>query len=216
MVNFSPKRNNLITPERAAILLPSIISSLIAFILFTTFSIPKYVSSNMVKNELKQFKIKVSKLPDLQKQSRIISEKLVKLNSQKSKIIELISGTTNLETFISRLGYIGNKNNIEFNSIKPISSIKFVEAENSQIQDELNINPDELLVEGVKKYNLDLDLNAKYLDLLSFLKELELQENIILFEDFTLEKIETNEEIKSQDEIKDLKVNLKIVVYGKI
>ena len=84
MVNFSPKRNNLITPERAAILLPSIISSLIAFILFTTFSIPKYVSSNMVKNELKQFKLKVSKLPDLQKQSRIISEKLVKLNSQKS------------------------------------------------------------------------------------------------------------------------------------
>ena len=111
---------------------------------------------------------------------------------------------------------VDNREPIEFNSIKPISSIKFVETENSEIQDELNINPDELLVEGVKKYNLDLNLNAKYLDLLSFLKELELQENIILFEDFTLEKIETNEEIKSQDEIKDLKVNLKIAVYGKI
>ena len=190
MVNFSPKRNSFITPERASILLPSIISSIIALILLLTFSIPKYVSSNKVKNELKQFKIKANELSNLKKQSQIISEKLVKLNIQKSKIIKLISGTTNLETFISRLGNIGNKNNIKFNSIKPISSVKFVETENSAIQDELNINPDELLVEGVKKYTLDLNLNARYLDLLLFLKELELQENIILFEDFSLEKIE--------------------------
>ena len=216
MVNFPPKRNSFINPERASILLPSIISSIIALIFLVTFSIPKYVSSNKVKNELNQFKIKANELSNLKKQSQIISEKLVKLNLQKSKIIKLISGTTNLETFISRLGHIGNKNNIKFNSIKPISSVKFVETENSAIQDELNINPDEFLVEGVKKYTLDLNLNARYLDLLLFLKELELQENIILFEDFSLEKIENSDEKKSKDEIKDIEVNLKIAVYGRI
>ena len=216
MVNFSSKRNSFITPERASFLLPSIISSIIALILLSTFSIPKYISSNNVKKELEEFKIKANELPNLRKQSQVISEKLEKLNFQKSKIIKLISGTTNLETFISRLGYIGKKNNIEFNSIKPISSVKFVKNENSKIQDELNINYDEFLVEGVKKYTLDLNLNAGYLNLLSFFKDLELQENIILFEDFTLEKIDNIEEINSKGEVKDLEVSLKIVVYGKI
>ena len=52
-------------------------------------------------------------------------------------------------------------------------SVKFVETENSAIQDELNINPDEFLVEGVKKYTLDLNLNARYLDRsLSKIKEI--------------------------------------------
>ena len=71
-------------------------------------------------------------------------------------------------------------------------------------------------MEGVKKYTIALNLKATYKDLLSFLKELELQENIILFEDINLELKEESEEENLKDKILKLEANLKIAVYGKI
>ena len=216
MTNLQTKRKKFITPEKASILLPSIISSFIALILLSSFSIPKYVASNKVNNELKEFKRKVNELPNLKIQSQKISEKLEKLNEKKLKIIGLISGTSNLDTFLTRLGFIGEKNNISFNSVRPISSTKFVETANTEIQKELNINTDQLLVEGVKKYIIDLNLNSNYKDLLSFLRELESQENIILFKDINLELLELNKEKNSIDKSNDLNATLQIIVYGKI
>ena len=216
MANSQIKKSKFITPEKASIILPTIVSSLIAIILLSAFSIPKYVESNKVNNELKEFKRKTNELPELKIQSQIISNNLQKLNEKKFKIINLISGTSNLETFISRLGFIGEKNNIIFKSIKPISSTKFVKSENSQIQNELNINPDQLLVEGVKKYTLDLNINANYKDLLSFLRELELQENIILFKDINLELLDNTKDKNSKEKPTFLAATLKIIVYGKI
>jgi len=216
MTNSQIKRNKFITPEKASIVLPTIISSFIALILLSAFSIPKYVASNKINNELKEFKRKVNELPNLKIQSQKISEKLEKLNEKKSKIIRLISGTSNLKTFISRLGFIGEKNNISFNSIKPKSLVNFVETSNSAIQNELNINPDQLLVKGVKKYIIDINLTANYKNLLSFFRELELQENIILFKDINLELLELNEEKNSKDKSNYLNATLQIIVYGKI
>ena len=216
MTNSQIKRNNFITPEKASILLPTIISSLFAVILFSAFSIPKFVASNKINNELNEFKRKANDLPNLKTQSKEISKKLEKLNIKKEKIIELISGTTNLETFISRLGFIADKNNIKILSIKPKSSIKFVNSGNSETQDELGINPDRLLVEGVKKYTIDLSLNASYSDLLIFIKQLELQENIILFEEINIELKNESDLSNSKGKIPNLAANLKIKVYGKI
>ena len=216
MTNSTIKKNSFITPEKSAIVLPTLISSFLAFILLIAFSIPKYVSSNKVNNELKEFKRKANELPNLRIQSQQISEKLISLNIQKSKIIELISGTNNLKTFIARLGFLAEKNNIEFESIRPISSTKFLKSKNSSIQNELNINPDQFLVEGVKKYNIDLNLKATYRDLLSFIRDLELQENMIIFEDINLELKENSELEDSKTNIRNLAANLRIAVYGKI
>tara|TARA_Y100000994_G_C15627039_1_gene415452 strand:- start:220 stop:870 length:651 start_codon:yes stop_codon:yes gene_type:complete len=216
MSNSQVKKTKFLTPEKAAILFPTIISSVVALILFSAFAIPKYVSSNRVNNELKEYKRKANELANLKIQAQMISEKLEKLNEKKSKIIRLISGTSNLETFIARLGSIGEKNNINFQEIEPISSTKFVESSNSEIQNELNILPDQFLVEGVKKYTIDLKLNAEYKDLLSFLRELEFQENIILFKDINLELLKDEKEDNSKDNRADLSANLKLVVYGKI
>ena len=70
MTNSDFKSKKLITPEKASLILPTIISALISFIIFSAFAIPKYVSSNKVNNELKEFKRKVDELPDLKLQSK--------------------------------------------------------------------------------------------------------------------------------------------------
>ena len=215
MTNPNKKSNKFLTPEKAAIFLPILFSSFLSLIIFSVFSIPKYKVSNKKNIELKEFKRKTDELPNLKIQSQKISKKLQNLNEKKSKIINLISGKSNLETFLERLGSLGEKNNISFLSIEPKSSTNFVGSENKKIQDELNINPDQFLVEGVKKYIIDLKLNASYKDLLSFLRELEFQENIILVEDINI-GLSENIEKDTKQSPNTLDGSMKIIIYGKL
>ena len=215
MANPNKKNNKFLTPEKAAIFLPILISSFLSLIIFSVFSVPKYAESNKKNIELKEFKRKTDELPNLKIQSQKISKKLQNLNEKKSKIINLISGKSNLETFLERLGSLGEKNNISFLSIEPKSSTNFVGSENKKIQDELNINPDQFLVEGVKKYIIDLKLNASYRDLLSFLRELEFQENIILVEDINI-GLSENIEKDTKQSPNTLDGSMKIIIYGKL
>ena len=100
MTGSDLKRKKFITPERVAIILPTIISAFISFIIFSAFAVPKYVSSNRLNNELKEYKRKVNELAALKLQSQIITKNLEKLKNEKERIINLISGTSNLDTFI--------------------------------------------------------------------------------------------------------------------
>ena len=217
MTNSIFQRKKVITPERAAIILPTLISSFFVFIIVSTFIIPRYVKSNKVDSEYKEFLRKKNDLPNLKAQYKIINTKLDKLNKEKSQIIKLVSGTSNLETFLSRLGNLANKHEINISSITPKSSIMYVKSENSDLQNELNINPDPLLVEGIKKYIIDLNFKAGFENLLSFFRDLEYQENVILFKDIEIEsKEENNDKTEKNNPVNLLDISLKMTVYGKI
>jgi len=217
MTNSNIKNKRFITPEKAAIILPAIISSLISLIIVSVFAIPRYVNSNKVNSEYKEFLRKKNDLPNLKAQYKIINTKLDKLNKEKSQIIKLVSGTSNLETFLSRLGNLANKHEINISSITPKSSIMYVKSENSDLQNELNINPDPLLVEGIKKYIIDLNFKAGFENLLSFFRDLEYQENVILFKDIEIEsKEENNDKTEKNNPVNLLDISLKMTVYGKI
>ena len=63
--------------------------------------------------------VKKNDLDNLKSQYKTINEKLKKLNQEKIKIIELVTGKTNLDTLLDKLGDIAIRNNIEFVSIVP-------------------------------------------------------------------------------------------------
>ena len=217
MNDSNTQNKRFITPEKSALLLPVIISSFISLIIVSAFVIPKYIKSNKINNDYKEFLRKKNELPNLKAQYKIINEKLEKLNKEKYQIINLISGTSNLETFLSRLGNLALKHNINISSISPKSSIMYVESQNSDLQDELNLNSDPLLVEGVKRYNIELNFKANFNDLLSFFRDLEFQENVILFKDINIaSKKENNNEKTRNIPAKLLDISLKMDVYGKI
>ena len=217
MTDSNLKNKRFITPEKSAVLLPVLISSFISLLIVSAFVIPKYIKSNKINNEYKEYLRKKNDLPNLKAQYKIINEKLEKLNKEKYQIIKLISGTSNLETFISRLGALAEKNNINVSSISPKSSIMYVESQNSDLQNQINLNPDPLLVEGVKKYNIEFKFNAKFEDLLSFFRDLEFQENVILFKDINVtSEEENNDEKNTNSSTKLLEISLKMNVYGKI
>ena len=215
MTSSNPNQNRVITPERAALILPTIIASFFVFILISVFVIPRYVKSNKVKSELREYIRKKEELPKLKLQYKIINEKLKKLNNRKEEIIYLVTGKSNLETLLERIEYIGKKNKIEILTISPKSITNFVPLEN-KAEETSSIIIDPLMAEGVKKYIFQLDLESNFKDLLSFLREMEYQESVILFRDLKL-KLKDNKENISSTYPKEyfLEVSMKIIVYGK-
>ena len=214
------ERKNLITPEKAASFIPVFISSGISILLIVLFVIPEYFKSNEVNFELNGLIKKKNELDNLKSQYKIINSKFDKLNKEKSKIIELITGRSNLDTLLAELGKLGRKNNIEFLSITPQ---KVLIADENSKEKQLNSNSnqtdlenDPLLVEGIKKYLIDFTFTTEFVNLLSFLRDLEFQDNVVLLNDINLS---LNNQDNDDGEInklnKMLEVNLRIIFYGK-
>ena len=214
MNNSIKKSRNLVTPENAASFLPIIISSVIGTLIIVFFVMPVFIKSNKVNLELKEFIRKKDELENIKIRYKKISDNLNELNNEKLRIIELISGTSNLETLLANLGNIGRKNNIEFSSIVPK---KLELSIDNKTPNNINqkIVSDPLLVDGIKKYLIDFSFKTDFINLLSFLRELEFQENIILINDIDVKVTENNVNLeKSNNNVLDVKLSM--TFYGKI
>ena len=214
------KPKKFITPEKAASLIPISISAGISILVILFFVMPKYILSTKVNLELNALVKKKNDLDNLKSQYKVINEKLKKLNQEKIKIIELVTGKTNLDTLLDKLGEIANRNKIEFVSIVPEKLMNYVEnpKENNNVQTTNNdqIISDPLLVEGSKKYIIDLTIKAEFNNLLAFLRELEFQESIILINNINLKLLSqdsNNKEINNPTDI--IEAKLSTTFYGK-
>ena len=216
MINSMESKNNLRSPENIITLIPIVISSFIAILLIIFYVIPQYINSNKVNLELNDLIKKKNGLDDLKKQYKIINQKFDKLNNEKEIITETISGTSNLDTLLAKLGELGEKNNIEFDSILPKKVINFVKdnsiTNKNNKNNSANLSIDPLLVEGIKKYLIDFSFKTNFINLLAFLRDIEFQENIILLDDINL-KLATNNIDNAQG---ILEVKLRMTFYGKI
>ena len=213
-------RKRFITPEKAASLIPISISVGISILIILFFVMPKYFLSTKVNLELNSLVKKKNDLDNLKSQYKIINKKFEKLNLEKTKIIELFTGNANLDTLLDKLGEIGRRNNIEFVSIVPLELINHgeISKENNNIQtknDDLKIT-DPLLVEGTIKYSIDLTFKTEFTNMLSFLRELEFLESVILVNDINLELVSqdsNNDEFSNP--IQEIEVKLLTTFYGK-
>ena len=221
MTNSMKRKNNIKSPESIITMIPIVISSGIAILLIIFYLIPQYVKSNKVNLELNALIKKKNDLDDLKSQYKVINRKFAKLNNEKALIIKTISGTSNLDTLVAKLGELGIKNGIEFDSIVPKKVVNFVDNSSTKKKNKknnlANLNIDPLLVEGIKKYLVDFSFKTNFINLLSFLRDLEFQENVILLDDINLELAAQDIKISNIDNYQEmLEVKLKVTFYGKI
>ena len=220
MTNSVKKTKNFITPERAASFIPLFISAGISIVITSFFVIPQYIKSTKVNLELNDFVRKKNDLDNLKSQYKIINKKFEKLNQEKINIIELVIGKNNLDTLLDKIGEIASKNNIEYVSIVPVKLMKYEENieknNNLKNNNKLQKVTDPLLVEGSKKYLIDLTFKAEFINLLAFLRELEFQESLILINDINLKLLSqsrNNSEINNPSE--KIEVKISTTFYGK-
>ena len=220
MLNLNQKNKNLITPENAAKFIPFLISSGISILLIVFFVTPKYFKSAEVNSELNRLNQKKNELNNLKTQYKIINGKFDKLKNEKLKIIELITGTSNLDTLLAELGNLGRKNNIQFLSIVP-KEVVIADENISKKNTSARINTadlinDPLLVEGIKKYLIDFTFTTDFVNLLSFLRDLEFQDNAILVSNINLSLNNQENEYKESDSSNNrLEIIMNITFYGK-
>ena len=219
MIGSLNTSKNLITPEKAASFIPVFISAGISILIISFFVIPKYIKSTKVNLELNTLIKKKNDLNNLKSQYKIINTKFDKLNQEKTKIIELVTGKTNLDTLFDKLGEIARNNNIEYVSIVPVKLMKYeknnIENKNGKNEIKDPTLNDPLLVKGSKKYLIDLTFKAEFFNLLAFLREIEFQENVILINDIDLRLLNqksNNEKIKNPSE--KLQVKISTTFYG--
>ena len=220
MTNSTNTRKNFLTPDKAASFIPVFISAGISILIIIFVVMPQYIRSNKVNFELKDLIKKKNDLDNLKSQYKIINQKFEKLNKEKSKIIELVTGQSDLDTLLAKLGEIGQKNNIEFVSIVPKKLMSFVEKDTRIIEEkslkneELIIDP--LLVEGSKKYLIEFTFKSKFINFLSFLRDLEFQENVIIIDEINLSLFNQNlNDIKDNYTNEILDVKISTTFYGK-
>ena len=220
MINSIKTQKSFITPEKAASLIPIFISAGVSILIISFFVIPKYVISTKVNLELNGFIKKKNDLDNLKSQYKIINQKFEKLSKEKTKIIELVTGKTNLDTLLDKIGEIAIRNNIEYLSIAPLKLMKYQkntkEKNNVQTSKDDAIVTDPLLVEGSKKYLIDLTFKAEFINLLSFLRELEFLENVILINDINLKLLSQNSnEGEKNNPTEKIEVKLSTSFYGR-
>ena len=220
MINSIKNNKKLLTPENVATFLPVFISTGIALIITLFFVIPESIKSNKVNLELNESIRKRDELENLKFKYRKINQKLDNLNNERLEIIKLISGTTNLDTLLANVGLIGRRNNIQFSSIVPNNLIISMDEgvlnkENTSQLDNQNLGIDPLLVEGIKKYLIDFSFKTDFINLLSFLRELEFQENVILIKDIEVDLIDNKDNLSRKNN-QNLNVKLSMTFYGKI
>ena len=209
MTNSMNKKNNLITPEKAAYYLPVFISSAIAILIIIFYVFPQYIKTSKVNLELIELIKKKNGLDNLKSEYKLVNQKFSKLNKKRSRIIELISGKSNLDTLIAQIGKIGKNNNIEFVSIIP-KEVTYFDANNSE-QDSSTVDP--LLVEGTKKFLIEFKFKTDFVNLLSFLREVEFQENIVLIKEI---EVRSNNQKIDEKQGGNLQIKLMMKIYGKI
>jgi len=221
MINSIRKNKKFLTPENVASFLPVFISTGIALVITIFFVIPEFVKSNKVNLELIESIRKRDELENLKLKYKKINQKFDNLRNERLGIIKLISGSSNLDTLLANVGLIGRKNNIQFSSIVPKNLMVSMDEgeldkENTSQIGIKDIGIDPLLVEGIKKYILDFSFKSDFTNLLSFLRELEFQENVILIRDIDVKLIDNKDNSSSKKNNHNLKVNLSMIFYGKI
>ena len=91
---------------------------------------------------------------------------------------------------MAELGKLGRKNKIEFLSIVPKKVVFKVEDSSdkniNKKDNQVDFKNDPLLVEGIKKYLIDFTFTTEFVNLLSFLRDLEFHDNAILLNNIDL------------------------------
>ena len=220
MTNSMNPKKNFLTPEKAASFIPVFLSTGISILIITFVVMPQYIRSNKVNFELKELIKKKNDLDNLKLQYKTINQKFEKLNKEKSKIIELVTGKSDLDTLLAKLGDISKANNIEFVSIVPTKIMNYVANDKTNIIDESSSNYpliiDPLLVEGSKKYLIEFTFKSNFTNLLSFLRELEFQESVVLVNEINLSLSSQNVNNREDKNLNEkLVVKLSTTFYGK-
>ncbi len=222
MTNFQAIKKNKrtwLTRENLLISFPLSISIIISIFAIFYFIFPKIKNSIKFSKQINEMEIKKNELPLKETLLNQKEEKLTKIKEKQEKLLDLIAGTKELYTYMSRLNQIAIQNKISIVEIKPETVEKYIPpiVETSADTEGINKSLDPLVIEGLEKRNINIKIEGSYPDIINFLKLIEQLPMIIITSDFNVDKF-VNKNIVERELNNNYFLNtveMKLSIYGR-
>ena len=223
MTNFQgikKKNNKWITRKNIILSFPISISIVLTIFLFFYLLLPKIKNTIKFSDQIKEMQIKKDELPLKEEILKQVSQKLEKEKNNQEKLLNLIAGTEELYTYMSRLNLIAIKSKVSIVEVKPDKVEKYVPsllADNSSTTNTNKLSLDPLIAEGLEKRNINIKIEGSYPDIINFLKLVESLPMIVLTSDFKIDKFmnKNSNEKKFNNKYFLNNVEMRLSIYGR-
>jgi len=165
--------------------------------------------------------IKKDELPLKEEILKQVSQKLEKEKNKQEKLLNLIAGTEELYTYMSRLNLIAIKSKVSIVEVKPDKVEKYVPSllanNNSYSKNTNKLSLDPLIAEGLEKRNINIKIEGSYPDIINFLKLVESLPMIVVTSDFKIDKYmnKNSNEKKFNNKYFLNNVEMRLSIYGR-
>ncbi len=212
-----------INPENVVLITLIISGFVLSLIIYIALNIPLSKSNDNLKEEIKEFQLKKDNISKIKSNYKTIKFKTSNLKSDRQFLINLIAGTKNLDTFMAVLNKNAIKNRIEIIEFEPqnVSSYKNINLEdegnlNSYLTQESSQNKTDndkfLIIPEIEKHQIQISLVGNYNEILNFIRDIELLENIVLIGDFEIKGLN---DVSKKKKIK-VGYQAKVSAFGRV
>lgn len=200
MTNFQvggPSKPQLLTPERAVLILPVLAGVVVAGLLVAFGVAPQVVTLQQRQEQLKDLEARQAELPMLRAQLNALVQRMSELKGQQGRLVDLIGGATELRTLLTQLNTMAVASGVTLLSIEPQAVERGAKQapapppNNSGAPPDPKAPPpppaDKLLPEGLEKHSALVTLEGPFRGLVRLLQQLEGLAVIVVVEDLDLE-----------------------------
>ena len=215
MTNFQADRNRSntawLTPERAVTVVPILAGLVLAVILASAVITPQMLQlreRRKVVGVLEQKSEDLSGLVQALVQRRLDQ---VEAKAQQQRLLALIAGTTELETFLAQLNDLANKHQVVVTTTKP-GAVERAPARVDSSDMPAAEDPafgDPLLRQGLEKRSARIGVEGPFVHVLAFLQSLEKLEVFVITDDLSVLAVAA-----SKDETMTVRLGLTLTAYG--
>ena len=219
MTNFQVGNNRLttawLTPERAVVVVPILAGLALAATLASAVITPQVVQLRARRSVVDVLEQKSEALPGL---VQVLAQRRLdqaEVMAQQQRLLALIAGTGELETFLAQLNDLADKYQVVVTSTVPgaverapvpvpLSDAPAAGAEDIPVGDPL-------LMQGLQKRSARIQVEGPFVHVLAFLQSLEKLEVFVITDDLSVEAARS-----SEDEAMQVRLGLTLVAYGAV
>ena len=210
MTNFQAKTNRptaaWLTPERAVVVVPILAGLALAATLATAVITPQLVQLRARRSVVDVLEQKSNALPELVETLAQRRLEQAEVMAQQQRLLALIAGTAQLETFLAQLNDLANKHQVVVSSTDPGA------VERAPAPVAANDAPaagDPLLMQGLEKRSARIQVEGAFVQVLDFLRSLENLQVFVITDDLSLVAARA-----SKDEAIQVRLGLTLLAYG--
>ena len=220
MTNFQAETNRptaaWLTPERAVVVVPILAGLALAATLASAVITPQVVQLRERRSVVDVLEQKSEALPGLVQSLAQRRLDQAEVMAQQQRLLALIAGTGELETFLAQLNDLADKHQVVVTSTEPgaveRAPVPVAPSDTPPVDgtEDLAVG-DPLLMQGLQKRSARMQIDGPFVQVLAFLRSLENLEVFVVTDDMSVQSAPA-----SEDEAMQVRLGITLLAYGAV